>query len=226
MSLISKKPEALIHIYYTYLSQENHETLLEHYLPKFPADYQDKIRRFRRWEDAQLSLLGRILLYKGVEEIYKQNPYNKILKHTEYNKPYFDDDKIQFNISHSGEIVVCALSDEHELGIDIEIVTDVTLTDFRSQLTENEWKKITLSANKNDSFFEYWAQKEAVIKTHGHGLSIPLTSFEILENKTVIENEDYYLQQLRIDKKYKCYLALKTNNSSITLKKYNTNEIL
>ncbi|OXA90088.1 4-phosphopantetheinyl transferase [Flavobacterium hercynium] len=223
---MSRKPEALVHIYFAYLSYENHEKLLKQYLHKFPVDYQEKIKRFRRWEDAQLSLLGRILLYKGVEEIYKQNPHTKIIKHTEYNKPYFDNDKIQFNISHSGEIVVCALSDEQEIGIDIEIVSDIKIADFRSQLTENEWQKIALAANANHSFFEYWAQKEAVIKTHGHGLSIPLTSFEIVDNTTTIHNEEYYLQQLNINEKYKCYLALKTNNSSITIKEFNHNEIL
>ena len=208
--LISKTPIVLIYIYYSYLSKENHECLLKNDLPKFPADYQEKIKRYRRWQDAQLSLLGRIVLFKGIEEIYNHDAHNKVIKHTKYNKPYFDNDLIRFNISHSGDIVVCALSDEHEIGIDVEIVTDIEIEDFKSNITEIEWNKIVSSNNIKDSFFDYWTQKEAVIKAHGQGLSIPLTSFEISDNTTKIEEEKYYLKEIKIDKNYKCYISLKT----------------
>jgi 4'-phosphopantetheinyl transferase len=208
----------LIYIYYSYLSEENHESLLKNHLPKFPTVYQEKIKRYRRWQDAQLSLLGRMLLFEGIEEIYKQKPDDKVIKYTKYNKPYFDDDLIQFNISHSGEIVVCALSDEHEIGIDIEIVADIRVDDFKSQMTEIEWDRIVLSSDKKDSFFDYWTQKEAAIKAHGHGLTIPLKSFEILDNTTKINEEKYYLKEIKIDKKYKCYISLKTNIGEIYLK--------
>lgn len=213
----------MIHIYYSYLSEQNHESLLKNDLPKFETGYREKIKRYRRWQDAQSSLLGRILLFKGVEEIYKGNPHDKIMKHTKYNKPYFEDDLIRFNISHSGEIVVCALSDEHELGIDIEMVRDIEITDFKSHMTENEWDTIILSDNEKDSFFRYWTQKEAVIKAHGHGLTIPLNSFEICDNATKINEENYYLKEMKLDEKYKCYLSLKTNIAEISIKNHNIN---
>jgi 4'-phosphopantetheinyl transferase len=213
----------LIHIYYSYLSEENHESLLKNDLPKFEADYQEKIKRYRRWQDAQSSLLGRILLFKGVEEIYKNNPHDKVMKHTKYNKPYFDNDLIRFNISHSGEMVVCALSDKYEIGIDIEIVRDVEIVDFKSHMTENEWNNIIMSGNEKDSFFDYWTQKEAVIKAHGHGLTIPLNSFEISDNTTKINEENYYLKEMKLDEKYKCYLSLKTNITEISIKNHNIN---
>ncbi|MCL9807011.1 4'-phosphopantetheinyl transferase superfamily protein [Flavobacterium amniphilum] len=213
----------MIHIYYSYLSEQNHESLLKNDLPKFETEYREKIKRYRRWQDAQSSLLGRILLFKGVEEIYKGNPHDKIMKHTKYNKPYFENDLIHFNISHSGEIVVCALSDEHELGIDIEIVRDIEITDFKSHMTENEWDTIILSENEKDSFFRYWTQKEAVIKAHGHGLTIPLQSFEICDNTTEINDEKYFLKEMKIDEQYKCYVSLKTNINEIAINKYNVN---
>jgi 4'-phosphopantetheinyl transferase len=215
----------LIYIYYSYLSEENHESLLKNHLPKFPTVYQEKIKRYRRWQDAQLSLLGRMLLFEGIEEIYKQKPGDKVIKYTKYNKPYFEDNLIKFNISHSGDIVVCALSDEHEIGIDIEILTDIGIDDFKSQMTENEWGNIILSSNKKDSFFDYWTQKEAVIKGHGHGLTIPLKSFEISANTTQINEEKFFLKEIAIDQQYKCYISLKTNINEISVKKHNINSI-
>lgn len=219
MILISKIPNSLIHIYYCYLSEENHEDLLRIYLPRFDYDYQDKIRRYRRWQDAQLSILGRILLFYGIKEVFKINGYDKTIKHTAFSKPYFEDNTVHFNISHSGEIVICAISDASEIGIDIEILSSITFDDFKIQMSENEWRKIQLADDKKASFFEYWTQKEAVIKAHGHGLSIPLKSFEIINNNTKISNENYYLEEIKVDKKYKCYIALRQNTNEIRLTK-------
>lgn len=208
----------MIYIYYTYQSEENHESLLKNVLPNFPDDYQEKIKRYRRWQDAQLSVLGRILLYKGGKEIYGYNLHDKVIKYTKYNKPYFEDNLIRFNISHSEGIVVCALSDAHEIGIDIEMITDFEIDNFGFQMTKNERNKVELSSDVKDSFFEYWTQKEAVIKAHGHGLTIPLKSFEILDNKTQINDENFYLKEIKIDEKYKCYISLKTDIGEIYLK--------
>jgi 4'-phosphopantetheinyl transferase len=174
--------------------------------------------RYKRWQDAQLSLLGRILLYKGAEEIYGYNLSEKEIKYTKYNKPYFEDNLIQFNISHSDEIVVCALSNQYEIGIDIEIIADFELDSFRFQMTESEKYNIEQSHSLKDAFFEYWTQKEAVIKAHGHGLTVPLKSFEILDHKTEINNEKFYLKEIKIDKKYKCHISLKTNIGEVYLK--------
>ena len=186
---------------------------------QFPNDYQDKIKRYRRWQDAQLSLLGRILLFKGIEETYKQKPDAKEIMQTLYNKPYFEDNPVLFNISHSGDIVVCALSDRHEVGIDVEIITDIETADFKSQMTEIERNKIVLSDNKKEAFFEYWTQKEAVLKAQGHGLIVPLKSFEVLDNTTEINGEKYYLSEVKIDKNYKCHISLKTDGTKIYLKR-------
>lgn len=211
----------MIYIYYSYLSEENHESLLNTDLLKFSIDYQQKIKRYRRWQDAQLSLLGRLLLLKGIEDIYSYNYQGKEMKYTIYNKPYFEDNLVQFNISHSDGIVVCALSEIFEIGIDIEKISNIEINDFKSQMSEKEWSNIVLSRDKKVTFFDYWTQKEAVIKAHGNGLSIPLISFEILDDKTNINEELFFLKEIKIDKKYKCHISLKTNINEVFLKKIN-----
>lgn len=208
----------MIYIYYAYLSEENHESLLRNNLLHFSEEYQQKIKRFRRWQDTQLSLLGRILLFTGMEELGLPGSHDKEIRYTRYNKPYFKDNTLKFNISHSGEIVVCALSRATEIGIDIEIMSDLIIDDFKFQMTKNEWDKISNSGNQKNAFFEYWTQKEAVIKAYGHGLSIPLKSFEIVDHKTSIQGEEYYLKELKIDEKYKCMISSKTNMNDVVLK--------
>src|SRR5882672_3308249 len=90
---------------------------------------------------------------------------------------------LRFNLSHSGEIGMLAVSRNLELGVDVEEIR----ADFASEeiaarfFSPEECAKLqTLAANENvDAFFDCWTRKEAYIKARGQGLSIPLDSFEV-----------------------------------------------
>lgn len=208
----------MVEIKYAYLSQDAHEYLLKEYLPKFSMKFQERIRRYRRWQDAQLSLLGRILLSDAMEQMGEGSYWEKEMQFTQYDKPYFDKSTIQFNISHSGEMVVCAIGKDSAIGIDIERLAKIKVEDFASQMTANEWSRVNGAGNKLNAFYDYWTQKEAVIKTHGKGLSLPLKSFEITDNIARVEGEVFYLNEIQLDDKYKCYLGLKYEKCEIEVK--------
>ncbi|WP_108866610.1 4'-phosphopantetheinyl transferase family protein [Aquimarina aquimarini] len=193
-------------ILYSYIHKENHEYLLQNIALDFPVKFYKKILRYRRWQDAQLSLLGRVLLDKGCRNINRKINQEKI-QYTAYGKPYVEEGGVKFNISHSGNMVVCVVTEGCEVGVDIEVVRDIDIHDFKSQMTTLEWQKIISSQDSRNSFFEYWTQKEAVIKAHGMGLSIPLKSFEIDNNQTNIEGIDFFTKEINIDDGYRCYLA-------------------
>lgn len=197
---------SLTYLFYTYIEQAQHEELLRTYLPHFSKAFQKKIQRFRRWEDAQLSLLGRVLLFKGIEKFGKSYT-EAALKFTAHNKPYFDQSSLKFNISHSGELVICLLSDVGEMGIDVEWIVDTEINDFKSQMTDSEWLRVTTAAQPLQEFYTYWTEKEAVIKAQGEGLSIPLKTFEISGQQTSIGGEPFFLRQLFLDEQYKCFLS-------------------
>lgn len=209
----------MIYIYYSYISEDNCESLFENELPKFSLDYQDRIRSYRRWQDAQLSLLGRVILFKAIEQIYNYDPSSKEILQTKYNKPYFKDDPVQFNISHSGEIVVCAICEKSLIGIDIEIISEISIDDCKWQMRENEWDTIISSDKIEESFFNYWTQKEAVIKANGLGLTIPLTTFEVLDGVAQINDQKFFLKEIKIDERYKCYISSDRDIDEFFLKK-------
>ncbi|MGH2666773.1 4'-phosphopantetheinyl transferase family protein [Flavobacterium sp.] len=195
-------------IIYSYISEENHEYLIKNYLNGFPEDFQEKIMGFRRWQDAQLSLLGRLLLNYGLQKMNKKEK-EESLSYTSYDKPFFSDSNIKFNISHSGEIVVCVLSETNEVGIDVEIMNNINIQDFESQMTKAEWNNLVIIENKAIAFFDFWTQKEAAIKANGKGLTIPLKSFEVINHHTKINDESFFLKEIFLDEKYKCHLAFK-----------------
>jgi 4'-phosphopantetheinyl transferase len=211
----------LIHVYYTTISEEHHASVMTNHLSRFGMAYQDKIKKYRRWQDAQLSLLGKVLLFEGSRNLFGKYYDDTHLNITKYNKPFFEKAGFEFNISHSGEIVICAFCEETEIGVDIETISDIKIEDFKSQMTENEWNRIILSGNKYDAFFDYWTQKEAVIKAHGFGLSLPLQSFEIVNNATFIQQEPFYLKEINIDKNYKSYVAANKHIENVFIKELN-----
>jgi 4'-phosphopantetheinyl transferase len=205
----------MTHIFYAFINKKNHNRLLAEATSVFSKEYQERIYRYRRWEDMQLSLLGRFLLVLGLKAldcVFKEEN----LKYSAYDKPYFEHENLKFNISHSGEVVICAISDTDEIGVDIEILQDINIEDYRFQMTDIEWQRIVFAANVKNSFFDYWTQKEAVIKANGMGFSIPLKSFEINNGQTCINDELFFLKEIKLDRMYKCHLAIK-NRSNTTI---------
>ena len=61
----------------------------------------------------------------------------------------------QFNISHSGNLIVCAFS-ESKIGIDIEKIRNVNIENFRSYFSDDEYTDIANSSAINKLFFQYW----------------------------------------------------------------------
>lgn len=212
-------------IFYSKISEFKHQNLINNYLKKFDSNYQKKILRYKNWQDFQLSLIGRILLI----EFFKENniPEDEInkIKYTSYGKPFLSNKSFYFNISHSKEIVVCAFSKKYDLGIDIEFLDNVNINDFKSQMLDSEWKRIYTSENKLIEFYKYWTEKESVIKSCGKGLSIPLKSFEVVDNKTTLGIEKYRVYTIDLVDNYHCSIALKSKLKNIEVNEISIREI-
>ena len=93
---------------------------------------------------------------------------------SEQGKPHFPDHPdLHFNLSHSGNYALCAL-DEHPVGVDIELIRPhhPRLSQRICSAEELAWldgQEAPLSA-----LCQLWARKEALVKYHGTGLTIPL----------------------------------------------------
>lgn len=196
-----------VYIFYSKIDEVKHQSLLKNNLHFFSKDYQDKLLRYRRWQDVQLSLIGKLLVKRGMSFFNKEIELQEFF-FTKYNKPYFKNNDVSFNISHSGEMVVVYMTNKDEnIGIDIEENHKLKIEDFKNQMTTYEMNKIFNSKDPLNEFFLYWTQKEAALKAHGNGLLIPLKSFEIKEGKTLIESDKYYVTEVNLREGYSCHVA-------------------
>lgn len=104
----------------------------------------------------------------------------------ENGKPYTKGLDVHFNISHSGDMAVCAVSDK-EIGIDIEKIREINPRTAEKFACETE--KEYINSHKN-GFFEIWTLKEAFFKCIGTGLGADIKNVYFgIDNKKIICSE-------------------------------------
>lgn len=102
-----------------------------------------------------------------------------------YGKPYVPGGgRISFNLSHSGELICCAISrGAGEVGVDVERVRpmgDLLSLAGRFFAPEERAELADLPPSQREqAFFRCWTRKEAFIKATGEGLHRPLDSFVV-----------------------------------------------
>ena len=147
------------------------------------------------------------LCRKAVSEFCGINANELHFELSPYGKPYVRNLPVFFNISHSDDYVVCAVS-ENEIGIDIEKIRKVHPRAHEKICTESEKDYISLTEN---GFFEIWTLKESYFKCKGTGLGadIKKVSFEIRDNEIICSENGFRFSFIEVDKDYICSVCEK-----------------
>ncbi|MBI2785193.1 MAG: 4'-phosphopantetheinyl transferase superfamily protein [Legionella longbeachae] len=90
--------------------------------------------------------------------------------------------KLQFNLSHTGDLALLAIGKTFPMGVDIEKYSARPYEGIaKSLFSEQEYEEFIKAplALKPAIFFHVWAQKEAFIKACGLGLSYPTKHFSV-----------------------------------------------
>ena len=183
----------------------------ETYLQILNPEEQRKIKKYKKWDDAQLTLLGRLLLMRGLSSFgYKHTEFQ--LEFTASNKPFIQNGP-HFNISHSGQFVVCAISEHHDVGIDIERIAPINIQELKDQWSNVEWQTLSASKDPIRLFYNYWTKKESVVKADGRGLGIPLREVDVTSNITALHNRQWFLTEVLINPDYVCHVASQIKDS-------------
>ena len=144
---------------------KENKTVLEG-IPDWRCDY---ILRYLRPCDRKLSMGA----WRLIESSLKKHGFsaeNVVIGKN--GKP--ECDGVYFNLSHSDDMVLCAVSDT-PVGCDIEKVTNAPMEVAERYFSEKERRYIAAAQNTADAdrrFFRLWTIKESYMKMTGEGMSL------------------------------------------------------
>lgn len=181
------------------------------------GEKQNRLKQYIRPVDARRSLLGELLIRMEIIKLFGMENHEIKFGHNEYEKPFIPGiANYHFNVSHSGEWVVCAINNT-QVGVDIEKVTPIDMEIASRFFAKEEYHRLLAQDTENQLafFYDLWTAKESYIKAIGKGLSIPLHSFCIqLDSQEITieteEKDDWYLKAYDIDPDYKLTVCAKT----------------
>ncbi len=152
-----------------------------HYYSLMSEEKKRRVDRFRFEDDKKRTVVGEMLARQAISEWCGVPEESIVFEITEHGKPYAKDLNVEFNISHSADMVVCVVDDK-PVGVDIEKIRHVELNTAKRIFYEEETRYIfgcipnTEDYNHHinnavlQRFFELWTKKEAYGKLVGIGL--------------------------------------------------------
>jgi len=182
--------------YHTQITKDWTKNDLHHKLSLLPQFLQNKISKKRKQMDAQLSIAGCLLLLKLIDH-FKLDLTLDDLRYGQYRRPYFDG-RFDFNISHSGDRVICCGAMDGTVGVDIELMEPVDV-DYDDYFNQTEQQHIRAAKNQQTEFFKYWTRKEAVLKALGTGVYTPLLGIDVSDNLVIYQKQVFHLLPMDID---------------------------
>ena len=110
-----------------------------------------------------------------------------------YHKKVFGKQSINFNISHSGEIVLLVFAYEMKVGIDVQKINEYL--EYK-EMANNFFSPVEaqdVNCGNIKLFFQYWSAKEAYLKALGIGLGNGMDFFSVkgnvIEENGIIKHE-------------------------------------
>jgi len=205
----------LVTIYVHYFSDPLPNSVFEDYLLQFPDAMGKKIMRYRKWEDRHRALFGKVMLRRGLDEHGLKDFDLKYLRYNKLQKPELPG-KVQFNISHAGNVVLCAFNTDGLIGVDVEIIQPVLLEDFEFIFDTDTFRQLRQARDQEGAFFEAWTIREAILKAEGSGLTEDAKKIVLKDEIARFKDQEWFIKPFPVPKQHIAHLA--TNAPVGTLK--------
>jgi 4'-phosphopantetheinyl transferase len=175
-----------VHLWYVFNEKINDSDLLARYYPLLNEEERSQQKRFYFEKHRHQYLITRAMV-RSVLSLYQHDITAEQWEFTKnsYGKPSISNRgltiPLRFNLSHTDELIVMAVTVEQEIGVDVEChsrrgnLLDIASSFFSPSEVKHLFE-LPLEQQKN-RFFDLWTLKEAYIKACGMGLSIPLDQF-------------------------------------------------
>ncbi len=185
------------------------------------------IVRLHHKSDQDNSLLGLRLLKKAAEESGISGFSLTDIVYPESGKPYWSTARgcMDFNITHSADLVMVALGLQTRLGLDAEKIRPLKSLAFKSVMQPEELARI---ARQPEIFFRLWSIKEAIVKAADcTGLSrMREVDIAVDGNTAVLNSQRWYLNTIALDPVFCITLASSAVPAELEIKQFYLNELV
>lgn len=173
-------PHGAIHVWQANLAEW--EPQAARLAARLSADERARMARFRDPALAARYGARRGLLRELLGRCLGQDPAALVFSLNEFGKPALNGGP-HFNVSHSGQLMLVALSDRQPVGVDLERIGAEPISDQEAErvLSAEEqaaWRNLP-GEELAEAFFRVWVRKEAVLKALGVGLNIEPDTFSV-----------------------------------------------
>lgn len=140
-------------------------------------DRAKRIEAIKRESEKRRSVYAGVLLrYAFLQAGHSVNEWENItIKKGEYGKPVIELSNghyFHYSLSHSGEYVACAIGDDEnsEVGIDIQQMIPDKIQIAKRFFSKEEYTRICNSNDEDIDFYRMWTAKESYVKLTGRGI--------------------------------------------------------
>ena len=186
-SLLSPKGDARIDLWIAPPGAIREASLLACYARLLSADEQARWQRFHFESDRHRYLVTRALVRTNLSAYAPVSPEAWQFTQNSHGRPRIDAPgaawaDLDFNVSHTDDLVVCAVVRGRTVGVDVETIDRRELefeqlaSRFFSARESADLLRLPASGRR-ERFLEVWTLKEAYVKARGLGLSLPLDGF-------------------------------------------------
>lgn len=221
-----------VHLYFSYPEQISDPELLSLYESLLNDEERAQMPRFYFEHHRHQYLVTRALIRSCLSRYYPDKPADWQFSKNAYGKPEVShpdiSSPIRFNLSHTDGLILCGLTRNRDIGVDVEDAqrsTRAALESLSSYFSAQEIADLALlpASEQKLRFFDYWTLKESYIKARGAGLAIPLDKFSFHFTENTLENfsihpdlnddaNSWQFWRMSMAQRYRIAVAVNSNN--------------
>lgn len=163
-----------------------------------------RFERFRSDDQKRRFAAARGNLRRILARYTGERPQDLVFEYGEQGKPELSSRKVRFNLAHSGDAALLAVTKDKAVGIDIERIKDLDYAKIaKHYFSKPEFENIvSLPEDKRKpEFYRAWTRKEAYAKARGGSI------LQHLNNND--KNLDWFIADLEMDESHIAAVAVK-----------------
>jgi 4'-phosphopantetheinyl transferase len=190
---------------------------VEQWLSALSSQKQASIQRLIHYQDRVNSLAGLRLLRLCAQDEGIKNFKLSDVQYPDTGKPFWKNNKgyYDFNISHSGNLIVIAASATLKVGVDAEQIRLLKRLSFKRIMSADELADIEQTPAL---FFDLWSKKEAVVKAADTIGLARMSDVSLKQNMAVLDEEQWFLKSINLDDQYAINMATSKSVDELIVK--------